>query len=214
MKLRISLIFLTMCFLAAPRPASPASDADKIVKNVRKKYDKIKSLEVDFVQTIYWSLADEEQHVTGKLYLAEGNKYRVETETQTIVTDGKTVWTFSKDRNQVIISELAHSEENPLPRDLLLQYTKESKSRLIGESKVDGVNCYELEFIPNQEDAYILSTRVWIEKGKWLARKILQEDINENTTRYELTHFKINQPLPDSLFRFKIPAEADVVDMR
>jgi len=214
MKLRFSIIFLAACFLAAPRPATSASDANKIVKNVRKKYDKIKSLAVDFVQTIYWSLADEEQHVTGKLYLAEGNRYRVETETQTIVTDGKTVWTFSKDRNQVIISDLEHSKENPLPRDLLLRYTKESKSKLMGESKVDGVDCYELEFIPKQEDAYVLSTRVWIEKGKWLARKILQEDINENTTRYELKNFKINQPLPASLFRFPIPASADVVDMR
>ena len=189
-------------------------DAEKIVRKVHEKYQKLKTLRVDFVQSIYWSLAEEEQQVEGTLYLADGNRYRVETDNQIIVTDGQTVWTYSKDRNQVIINDLSASKENPLPRDLLLKYTHDFNARLIGETRFNGRPCYEIEFIPKAEEDFIVRTRIWVDKKRWLALKIEQEDINENITRYVLKNFQIDRPLDENLFTFEIAKDMEVIDLR
>lgn len=206
--------FVSCLAVAAAMPVAARTDADEVVKKVRERYEQIKSLRVEFVQTIYWSLADEEQQVRGTLYLSGQDRYRVETDNQIIVTDGKTVWTYSKDRKQVVISLLGKSEDNPLPRDLLLQYTRNYRYTLRGEAEIDGKPCYEIEFTPRDEDAFVVRTRVWIDKNSWLALKIEQEDINENITRYELRAFQLNPPLDSKLFSFTITDEMEVVDMR
>lgn len=214
MKKRTHVVLFLISVLF-PIQAHPArTDADEIVRKLRKKYESIKTLQVQFVQTIYWSLADEEQAVSGTLYLAAGNKYRVETDNQIIVTNGKIVWTYSRDRNQVIISALENSKENPLPRDLMLKYTRESRYTLVGQTRINGRDCYELVFIPKKEDEFLVRTRVWVDKKTWLAVKIEQEDINENITRYELKDFKINLPLSPDLFEFTVQKDMEVVDLR
>ena len=131
-----------------------------------------------------------------------------------IVTDGTIVWTFSKDREQVIIDALSKSKENPLPRDILLKYTKDSRAVLLGETELGGTPCYQIKFQPKDEDSFIISTTVWVSKSNWLAIQIEQEDLNENITRYFLENIKVNSPLSDSLFSFQIPASVEVVDLR
>ncbi|MCA9742262.1 MAG: outer membrane lipoprotein carrier protein LolA [Deferribacteres bacterium] len=199
---------------AAFASAFAGDEVDEIVKKLREKYEKIETLQADFVQTSIWSLAGEQHQSEGKIYLAEKNKYRVETDPQLIITDGTIVWTFSKDREQVIIDELSKSKENPLPRDILLKYTKDSRAVLLGEIELGGTPCYQIKFQPKDENSFIVSTTVWVSKADWLAIQIEQEDLNENLTRYFLKNIVINSPLSDSLFSLKIPASVEVVDLR
>jgi len=101
----------------------------------------------------------------------------------------------TKNSNQLIIDRLSPSKENPLPRDLLLTYTKDHRAELKGEVTYGGTPCYELIFRPREDDAFIVQTRVMVDKKTWLAVLFEQEDINENRTRYELRKFSINTPL-------------------
>lgn len=192
----------------------PGSDVDDIVKKVRKKYESIKTLHVEFTMTSYWALTGREETLTGTLSLEGDNRYRIETDTQIIVTDGKTLWTYTKNSNQLIIDRLSPSKENPLPRDLLLSYTKDHRAELKGEVTYGGTPCYELIFRPREDDAFIVQTRVMVDKKTWLAVLFEQEDINENRTRYELRKFSINTPLSPSLFTFTAPEQAEIIDMR
>lgn len=208
------IFVVTVLVIALSGNSIAGQDIKEIVKKVRNKYEQIKSLESEFVQTSIWSLAGEELRSEGKIYLAEKNKYRVETDTQMIITDGTIVWTFSKEREQVIIDNLSKSKENPLPRDILLKYTKDSRAELLGETEIGGTPCYQIKFTPDEEEAFILSTTVWISKDSWLAIQIEQKDINENITRYFLKNIQLNPPLADTLFSFQIPSAVEVVDLR
>jgi outer membrane lipoprotein-sorting protein len=205
---------VALFLIAASGNSYAAQDIKEIVKKVREKYEQIKTLQSEFVQTSIWSLAGEAHQSEGKIYLAEKNKYRIETDTQIIITDGTIVWTFSKDRKQVLIDNLSKSKENPLPRDILLKYTKDSRAELLGETEIGGTPCYQMKFTPDEEEAFILSTTVWISKASWLAIQIEQEDINENITRYLLKNTQLNPPLADTLFSFQIPSAVEVIDLR
>lgn len=212
MKKIIKLSLLILPFLASTVFAG--DDAKDIVKKLKNRYEDFKTLKVNFSQTMVWALAGEESSVEGILYATGDNKYRVETDLQTIVTDGKTVWTYSKDKKQVMISAVGNSRDNQTPREMLLKYTREYSPQLNGEVVFNNVRCYDITFSPKEADDFIVSTRVFVDRDNWFALKIEQEDINENITRYELGDYELDKAFKGDLFKFPIPKDAEVLDMR
>lgn len=68
--------------------------------------------------------------------------------------------------------------------------------------------------LPCEEDAFVQAVTAWIDKTTYLAPRIEQVDIIDNKTVYLLKNAQCNAPLADGLFSFKIPDDAEVVDMR
>ena len=200
--------------LLFPAFVAAQDDAASIVRKVRETYERLHSLQADFVQNYTWSLAGETQTLEGKLYLKHGDRYRVETTEQTIVTDGMTVWTYSHDKHQVFIDRLEKTAENPLPRELLVKYTRDFKAKLVGVEKSGKSDLYRIRFVPRDDNSFVREVTAWIEKDSWLARKIEQHDINDNVTVYELKNLQRDVALADHLFTFKIPRDAEVIDLR
>lgn len=209
-------IVLTVCiiFLTGAASVYAGEKASDVVKKLRKRYENFKTLQAYFKQTTVWALAGDEQSISGRFFVMGKDKYRVETDAQIIVADGKNVWTLSKEKNQVVINKLAKASRNQMPRDLLVKYTREYNAKLNGEKIYHKNKCMEIVFTPRDEEAFVVKTQVLVEKKTNLAMRIEQEDINENITRYELSDYKIDQPLDKSLFLFQIPLDAEVVDMR
>lgn len=211
------LILLAIFISLGATPAHTNANskrAKEIVKKVQKKYKEIQSLKADFEQEFIWQLAGETQTVKGLLYLSAGNHYRIETDIQTIVTNGTTVWTYSEPDNQVIIDSMDKSEENPLPKDLLFQYSEEYKPELVGEEKFNGEKTYLLNLLPKDEEAFVKSMKIWVNASNWLTVKVEQIDINDNINTYIVGNIKENLQLEDSLFNFEIPIDSEVVDLR
>ncbi len=208
---------LLFAALAATLGFAPRQDsnADKIIGRVRATYEKLEAMTADFQKEYTWALAGETQTLAGKLYLKKGDRYRVETDLQTIVTDGKTVWTYSVDKQQVFIDNVTKSQENPLPRDLLIKYTNDFKAEYLRDERLEQGDCHVVRLAPRREDeSFAKSVTVWVDKKSWIAVKIEQVDLNENLTVYKLQNIAINPALADQLFTFKIPDNVEVVDWR
>lgn len=205
---------ILLCILVALPLTGHANNARDIVKRVKETYESMSSLKADFKQTYVWALAGETQTLEGTMALKAGDKYRIETESQIIVTNGEIVWTYSKTNNQVIIDHLSTSEENPLPKDLLFKYSEEYQPHLLGEDTLNGKKVYVLNLIPKDEEAFIQSMKVWVNPEHWLTVKIEQRDINDNVNTYVVSNIEQNVALPDSLFVFQAPEKAEVVDLR
>lgn len=213
----LSILFMTTSVLLLHPTGSPAAgkgNAKEIIKKVQKKYRELRSLKADFEQEYVWELAGETRTVHGTLYLKSGDKYRIETENDVVVTDGKTVWTYSKANEQVIIDRLQSSDENPLPADLLFKYSEEYNPHFVAEEKLDGKKAFKLNLVPKDEEAFITSVQIWVDAKSWLTVKVRQVDINENVNTYFLRNAQQNIELEESLFNFQIPPETEVVDLR
>jgi chaperone LolA len=210
----ITVTLLLFLFISQLKAAPGSITAKEIISNVKKKYEQLQSLKADFEQEYVWQLAGETQTVKGTLYLRQGNNYRIETDTQFIVTDGQTVWTYSKQNNQVIIDLLKSTEENPLPKDLLFKYSEEYVPHLIGEEKLGEKKTYVLNLAPKDKEAFVKSMKIWVDSATWLTIKIEQKDINDNVNTYEVRNIQENLKLDGALFTFPTPADAEVVDLR
>jgi chaperone LolA len=212
---KVTIGFLAIAaFLTLSVHLAPAQNAKEIIKNVKKKYDQLQSLKADFEQEYVWELAGETQKLKGALYLKTGNLYRIETDNQIIVTNGQTVWTFSKDHQQVIIDHLRATEENPLPKDLLFKYSEEYTPHLVGEEMVEGKRAFVLNLVPKDKEAFVKSMKIWVDAASWLTIKIEQKDINDNLNKYWVRNVEENIKLAADFFNFQIPGGVEVVDLR
>ncbi|NOY79343.1 MAG: outer membrane lipoprotein carrier protein LolA [Calditrichaeota bacterium] len=188
--------------------------AEKILEKVHQRVETIRTLVADFEETFHWVMIDEKQTFSGKLYIGEGDKFRLQTAEQVIVSDGKTLWTYDAGKKQVLIDNVNQSGDDLLPRRLLLKFQKNYHARLLKEETIDGKPCYVLELISKSEDVFIPKMTVWIDKKTWLTKKLRYEDVNQNVTTYRLRKIKINQKIPEDIFHYKIPPNIQVIDMR
>jgi len=186
----------------------------KVIQNVEKKLTSAKTAKVKFQETYIWKLTGEKQSLKGELFLKGEDQFRITTEDQIIVSDGKFLWTYSKPSNRVLIDKLSNSKDTLLPRQILFQYTRDYTARMGGEEKILGKPCYLLVFEAGTGDVFIPRVKVWVDKKEWVPRKVEQTDLNENRTIYLLREIEVGIPLNKDMFKFVIPEGAEVIDLR
>jgi chaperone LolA len=80
-----------------------------VTDQIQHRYEMVDDAVAQFEQQVKFGYSKIEQTFTGTLYMKKPNRYRIESEHQTIVTDGISVWAYSPANNQVILD---HYKEN------------------------------------------------------------------------------------------------------
>jgi outer membrane lipoprotein carrier protein len=204
---------LTMAALVSGARIAPQSAGD-VIEQARQKYQTVQDAEIKFGQSVRFTLANIRQQASGTLFLKKTNKYRLETEGQTIVTDGVTVWSYSASTNQVLIDRFAPDDRSFTPERLLEGGPSDFTPSLLGTERGKKGTLYIIKLIPKDDHSFVTSLKLWIDDGDWLTRKAEVIDANGKETLYTVEDIRINIGLRDSKFNFDIPAGADVVDMR
>jgi chaperone LolA len=208
------LILLLSIFPQISRAADKDPSAEQIIKNVQKKLENVQIIEAEFLQTFYWSLAEEEEQNSGKIYIGKKDAFRIETSHQLIVSDGKSVWTLSTLEKQVIIDYLDPTEGNYLPHQLFVNYHKDYDVELIGVEIFENKQCYHITLTSQTQDVFIQKLDVWVDKKEWLTRKLTYLDANENITTYIINKITLLTKSNNDLFRFTPDDSFEVVDLR
>ncbi len=210
MKTRWMLFVLTAVL---PLMVAWAIDARKIIENVQERYDDMTDATITFSQSVRFKVSKAEQSVTGTLLFKKPNKYRIETDERTVVTDGKTSWSWSPRNRQVVIDNYKEETHSLSPEQLLLSYPKDYYSTLVGEEKLAGQSTYVLKLTPKEDNAFATAMKIWVSKD-WLIRKVEITDINGAVTTYIIEKISVDQELPDAKFTYQVPAKAEIIDLR
>ncbi len=185
-----------------------------VLEKVRKKYEKITDGEVRFTQTVKFSMARIEQEVTGTLLFKKNHKYRVEFDDQLIVTDGSTVWSYSRSTNQVLIDNFRMDERTISPEQILSGAPSAYAPTLVGKEQLGKVETTVLKLSPPEGTSLIKSMKVWVQEGEWLVRRAEIIDRHGKETTYQVHSFTINTGIPDDRFRYTPPEGVETVDLR
>jgi chaperone LolA len=210
----ISLFLLILAFLALLSGKVYSQDeitAQEIIQNVQNVYKDITDAKASFSQTVKYSKS-KAQTSSGTLYIKKENKYRIETGTQTIVTDGTTSWSYSPKKKQVIIDNYKETGNTFSPNKYLFQYPENFYSDLEGSENMGGKEVYVLKLRP-RESGYVKSAKLWVDKSDWIIKKIYIVT-DESTTTYILKNVQLNVGLSNSKFTFTPPEGVEVIDMR
>ncbi len=188
--------------------------ARDILDKVSDRYDAIKDGELRFSQKTGFAVAQVEQEVTGTLVFKKTNKYRVEYDGQVIVTDGKTVWSYSPSTNQVLVDNFKLNERSITPERILGEAPDTYAPTLIGREKIGTIETVVLKLTPPEGSGSLKSMKIWVQEGEWLIRRAELLDLHGKKTTYQVHSIKTNTGVPDARFTFQAPAGAEIVDLR
>lgn len=185
--------------------------AQEVIQNVQGKYKDITDATASFTQTIKFNKS-KAQTSSGTLYIKKETKYRIETGTQTIVTDGSTSWSYTPSKKQVVIDNYKETGNSFSPNKYLFQYPENFYSDLTGSDKISGKDVYVLSLKP-RESGYVKSAKLWVGKDDWMIKKIVIVT-DESTSTYTVKNIQTNTGLSNSKFTFSPPEGTEVIDMR
>ncbi|MCB0795052.1 MAG: outer membrane lipoprotein carrier protein LolA, partial [Flavobacteriales bacterium] len=174
------------------------------------------SFEADFTSRLVNKADKLDVSQTGNVKTKDG-KFRLQLEGNTVINDGKTLYTYNKDNNEVTLNDPSELGQEMDPSKLFTMYETGFKSQFVSEQTEGGVVTQTVKLFPTDPSKKPYHTVVLnLDKAKLEPKsvKILYKDANEVT--YTLQRFDPKAVLADGLFVFdksKYPG-VEVNDMR
>jgi len=195
-------------------------DGPEVIERVQRQFDKLKTLSARFEKKHFWKLVNQTQSVGGELHVQKPNRFRLESEIRTVVTDGETAWSYDPQNEQVLLNDYVAVEGDRSYEKLLFDlvllggYEDRFTPKYVKEEKIRGRKCHVIDLRAIEQDAYVETVRLWIDTKEWLVRRIEYKNINGDVTIYELDQLKKNKKPKDGVFSFVAPPGVEVVDLR
>jgi len=213
-KLKIALTFLiAFITLYSFREDASGITADELSGQVEKKYRSLSDLTLDFTKTTRSEIFETQSKTQGKMLMKNPDKFKIQTKEETIMCDGKFVWTYSVENQQVVKNLLDRSESTFKPNQYLSDFRDEYVPRLEGEEKIDQTSCFKLLLSPKKDDVFIKKMTIWVDKKSLIAQKLEYKDTNDNFVTLIFSHIKTNRKIKDSEFVFLTPPGVEELDL-
>lgn len=216
MKRSASFFHLLIAFaivLFVGHGTAQAQSGDQVILRLKNKYDTIKTLRAEFTQTMSSSFSDGTESFSGKLML-EGDKYRVETGTQTLVTDGIVTWIYNASENQLLINDTVEDETTFSINEFFFNYPDRYEVLGVEVVQIDGQKHFRLNLKPKREDAFFQEVTLWMRDQDTVITRLEVTDLNETKMAFVLDNIELNPPLDRDTFRMDPPRGAEVIDLR
>ena len=186
-----------------------AEDATK--KLLDNFFNDLKTLSANFVQTVRNSQLNATEKAEGKLWIQRPGKFRWNYETpywQEIVSNGKKIWVYDADLEQVTVKKIDMTLGNTPA--LLLSNDRPIDESFIINSVSSSMSINEVELIPKDSDAGF--KRIFLLFSGGTIKEMQMEDNLGQTTLMVFHDLKRNSSLDDALFQFVPPKGADIFD--
>lgn len=194
--------------------SAAGDDAQDLLSKLQDRYRSVQDASVTFSQHVLFGVTKSENRSRGTFVMKKGNKYRIEFDEQTIVTDGKSLWSYSKANNQVIINAYREDPKSFSPDKVLVSVPENYVAAILGRDTVRGREATILKLTPKSKRNSLRWLKVWVDDDDALMRRIQVYDASENTVTYDLDEIKLNSGVADSRFEFVPPQKSEVIDLR
>ena len=171
----------------------------------------LSTLTADFVQVVQDKQGQVTERASGTLSISRPNRFRWDYQqpyAQTIVADGRKLWLYDPDLEQVTVRSLEQGL-GATPAMLLSGSGKVGDAFLAGPiEQQQGLTWYRLS--PKQKGSDFERVSLGFDSRNELAAMELVDKLRQTTT-IEFSRVKRGAALADSLFRFVPPNGADVI---
>jgi outer membrane lipoprotein-sorting protein len=211
-KLVFILPFLLIAVKATPQDAKAKAILDAVCLQT-KSYN---TIEIEFTYTMENKKNGVKEVKKGTADM-KGEKYWVSFAGQTIISDGKTQWTYIKDNNEVQISTVDPNDDQSLnPSKLLTAYNKSFTPKFIKEEIRNGKTIQILDLTPLKGRSYY-KIRLEIDKtAKQIVNSIVYDKNGTSVYTYSVVKFIPNKAVPETKFTFRAAEYpgVEIIDLR
>lgn len=234
---RISLLLplLLLVIIAFPaRAAERPATLDDVVSALEKGYATLQDVQADFAQKTSVAGMKREQRGSGELLLKRPGsstamfRFNYARPKQQIVSNGKQVWFYLPESNQVMVSSVADmfrggnsialsylTGMGHVSRDFSISFAREHR---------DGNGNYQLELLPKKPTPVLTRLTLGV-SGEAVSRYLRQGSVRDifpivssvivdaggNQTRIDYSRARVNRGLESGTFTFRVPRGVEVV---
>jgi outer membrane lipoprotein carrier protein len=215
MKLAVCALAATAACSAVRLSAAEKDAADPIVDSVQKNYDATVDFTADFRQETEVKTLNRTLKASGKLSFKRPGKmfWRYDDpKGQFVLADGKHLYFYQPDQNQVIKSPLKNAFRGDIPLSFLLglgNLKKDFNTSL----KVTDENQYVLRLEPKGEAGGYSEILLGVGKASPDILWVSVRDAANNLTTLRFSGMRKGVGLKDDLFQAQIPNGADLVEL-
>jgi outer membrane lipoprotein-sorting protein len=192
--------------------------AKEILEKVTKTTQSAASIDAKFSFEMNNTAGNIHEKSTGSIILKD-KKYKLNVPQLglQVTCDGKTIWTYMQNSNEVSISNLDENTDDLMdPSKIFTIYERGFNYKFAGESIDAGVPVYSIDLTPQKPNGDIQKIRIMIDKQKMLIRAANMTGKDGNKYDVSVSQFKTDGVYKDSDFVFdpKKYKDIEVVDMR
>ncbi|MDP1677647.1 MAG: outer membrane lipoprotein carrier protein LolA [Bacteroidota bacterium] len=169
-------------------------------------------ISADFIQSVKLRYKQVSQKTSGTIQMKKGNRYRIVTEEQTIVTDGKKVWMYTPNSKQVLVDIFKQNPKQFSPDKFLTGLPKDFSATNLDTSG----SFLILSLKPSKTSSVssiMTDVTVWVNKESWIVETIEYSDKNGTATSITFSNIRFNKGIADTSFQFQITPDMKVVDV-
>ena len=210
---RISLIVVAILSVFALNAQDVDGGATPILKKLASKYAAYSSMKIDYSYKCEKN-GKVLDNKSGKMTV-KGDKYTFEFGNQTSFCDGKTLWNYQKDVNEVSIFEYIEEEDNLLnPAKILSDWDKEYRAKFIREENENNKVVQIIDLMPMKSSSFY-KIRLIIDKAKQEIISITAFEKDNTSYSYHIDKLLVNTTVDDAAFTFDMSKHpgVDVNDM-
>lgn len=204
-RLAVLLCLLEFC-------ASAQVDLKALLKGVETRYNKAKTLEVQFNES-YTGAGGPRQSESGKLTLRKPGRMRWDYSApagKLFVSDGKQVYLYNPEMKRVERMPLKESEDMRAPLAFLLGKLDFSKEFRDFQVKPEGSD-YRVTAGAKSDRLPYERIEMLVTPG-FVIKKLVVNGRDQSILTFEFDQEKLNPPVDDSRFHFQAPAGATIVN--
>lgn len=194
--------------------AQSDKDAEKLLEDVISKTSSYNNFKADLSYTMLNVEMGIDEKKSGVIYV-QGDSYRIEMEGQVIISDGKTIWTYLADSEEVMVSDIDDSDESISPTQILTKYNDSYKAKFGTDKKYKNSNLKEICLIPIDKHNFEKMS-VIVNVNKLSLENFSVYDANGNVFTYHIINLQSDLDLPEGTFNFDYAnyPDVEVIDMR
>ena len=194
-----SILFLTTLLLSIGLFAQnlKKNEAELLMERIGKRYKAFKTMKADFSYAIESRQNKNMEKQKGQI-LIKGNKFKLDIANQLIICDNKTVWTYSKEINEVQISKYDPKTNAVRLDDLFTMYSKGFLYKLVESKKEGSKELVVVELTPKDKKKNYFKIKVTADKTN---QSIISSQVFDKNGSIH-TYTVINQ-VPNILFKDK-----------
>ena len=214
-RILLLVVFSTSIAIAIQAQKPADKSADKLLNLISTRYKNFKTIKADFIYSIESKAENISEKQKGSIYV-KGNKFRLDIADQVIMCDNKTVWTYSKEVNEVQVNNYDPKKAPIRLDDIFTMYDKGFLSKIL-DTKKEGKNDIVLvELTPKDKKKNFFKIKLTIDKTNQTIIKSQVFDKSGTIHTYLVTNQFPNIKLEDKFFVFDVKKypKCEVIDLR